>query len=221
MLCPHDSSPRRTTGPKLRVKKSPALLLLLIVLGWFHGSAARAQLLREATPAGLQPLPGSKAWRADSTVDLEFALPYRSRVKPDTLLIGLGHPNATRFLALFPDVGVNLPLKFAKEFHGFNEFGDLRPGYSVEVAVHRFDPAGEPELVIAVGDGRTELAVNVVKYHAPASRKEAAKEDNWVVEGSFSGQAQARIKGDTLELPADAPKPGKTYTWAQGKFTGG
>lgn len=181
--------------------------------------AAHAQLLRQITPAGLQPLPGSKVWGKDSTADVEMPLSYHARPKPGSLLVGLGHPNGFRFLVLFPGRGVYLPLQIADGFRGFDDYGDLRPGYFVEVATHRFSPQGEPELVIAVGDGRTELAVNVFKYHALASAKGVARPENWTVEGSFLGQAQARIKETAIEFPADAPKPSTTYLWTEGKFT--
>ena len=134
------------------------------------------------------------------------------------MIVGPDHPNGFRFLAVFRKEGVYLPVNFDERFHGFDDFGDLRPGYFVEVATHRFSPEGEPELVIAVGDGRTELAVNVLKYHAPASRKAAARPENWTVEGSFLGQAQARIKGSTIELPTTGAKAAATHTWTQGRF---
>ena len=152
---------------------------------------------------------------------MELSLPYYARPKPGSLLVGLGHPNGFRFLALFPGRGVYLPLQIADAFRGFDDYGDLRPGYYAEVATHRFSLGGEPELVIAVGNGRTELAVNVFKYHAPASAKDAARPENWVVEGSFLGQAQAVIKEDSIAFPASAPKPGATYIWKQDRFPGG
>ncbi len=199
-----------------------ALPLLLVGWAWLHGipAVAQAQLLREVAPAGLQPLADSKAWCENSRKDAEVPLPYRARIKPEFLMVGPDHPNGFRFLAVFQNEGVYLPVRFDGHFHGFDDNGNLRPGYHVEVASHRFSPEGEPELIIAVGDERTELAINVLKYHAPKSRKEATRQANWIVEGSFLGQAQAWIKRDAIEFLADSSKPGKIYTYGQGKFIG-
>ena len=86
------------------------------------------------------------------------------------------------------------------------------------MAEHDFDHDGTPEIVVAVGDGLANLVVNVVKYHAPSSSKDAKRLENWSVVGSFTGQQKAQIEGDTITLPIGSQGLYKEYTWVKRKF---
>ncbi len=157
-------------------------------------------------------------WGKNPSHDLIFPLHYHSRVKPTYLLIGRDHPNGVRFLAMFPGYGVNLPLKFPNNFEGFDEDGELKPGYSVQVAEHDFDHDGVPEIVVAIGDGLTDLSVNIIKYHAPQFIQDADREANWTLMGSYWGQTKAEIKDDTVQIPIGSQGLYDEYTWVKGKF---
>ena len=177
--------------------------VILAVYCLFGGAiAANAQFLfqRDAS-MGFAPLHESQTWGKMPDKDVMFPLQYHSRVRPESILIGRNHPNGTRFLAFFPHDGVPLPLKFGKDFHGFNDYGDLKPGYTVEIGEYRFvHDGGEPELIIAIGNGKTDLTVNILRYHAPRTAKDTARASNWTLEGSLHGQSTAIIQGSKISL---------------------
>lgn len=179
---------------------------------------AQCQLLQALTGNQTHPMPNSKIWGKKSFADITMPLHFSARVKPTLLVIGRDHPNGTRFLAMFPGIGVNLPLDFGKDFAGLDEFGDLNKGYFVQVAEHDFDHDGIPELIIAIGNGSTDLGVNIIKYHPPQLQKDAGREQNWSLVGKLSGQELARVSGDTIELPYGSQGLYDEYTWVKGKF---
>ncbi len=204
------------TFKKIQSRHLPVWALILFC--FCHSIAAHAQMLQLVVKSRIEPMPNSKTWGKTSEKDLFFPLHFHTPVKPSYLLIGRDHPNGLRFLAIFSHDGVNLPLKFAKEFQGISEGGELQPGYFIQVAEHKFDHEGSPEIIIAIGNGLTDLSINVIKYHAPQSARDAAREANWSIVGSYSGQAKAEIIGDTLQLPYGSQGLYEEYTWAKDKF---
>jgi hypothetical protein len=199
------------------MQKYYALIILLAVSGLFWGSPVHAQLLQLAVSGRVVPLPGSQVWH-DSAQDLTFPLHFHTRIKPRTLLIGRDHPNSVRFLALFPGRGIPLPLRFDKNFRGFDDFGDLKPGYLIQVAEHHFGKESVPQIIVAVGNGRDDLAVNVVAYHAPKLARNRNQQSNWILDGSFSGQITAIISAGILTLPAGPQQKPVRYKWVSGRF---
>ena len=199
------------------------MLSMTLVFGAFclcH--IAGAQLLREQVKGNFRPLPGAKTWGKMPEKDVVLPLRYRARVRPAELIVGRNHPNGTRLLALFSRpkvaIGVELPLTFPKGFQGFDEYGDLKPDYSIEVAQYDFSHSGAPEILVAVGNGRTELALNVIQYHAPNSARDAGSPKNWSRIGSFSGQAGAEIQGGIIQISMGSQGQRKTYQWVKGRF---
>ena len=202
----------------LRLTRKRSAIAALIVIGsLFASSAAHAQLLQLVVGARLKPVPGSAVWR-DSTKDLAFPLSSRPHTKPDILLIGRDHPNGTRFLVLAPHSAASLPLDFGKDFHGFDEFGGLKPNYFVQVAAYRFSAESTPEIIIAVGNGRDDLMINVLRYHPLKSNRGADQKGQWLVVGHFSGQTQAQLKARTIDLPYGSQGLYEEYQWVKGKF---
>ena len=200
------------------MRSRTVIMLLLVLCCSCQSSMAHAQLLQLVVDSRLKPMPGSKVWGRTSSKNIVFPLHYNSHVKPTCLVIGRDHPNGMRFLAMFPGYGVNLPLKFVNGFEGFNEDGELKQGYYIQVAEHDFDHDGTPEIIIAIGDGLVDLSINVIKYHAPQSAKDAGREANWSLIGSYSGQAKAEIGGDTIQIPIGSQGLYDEYTWVKGKF---
>lgn len=180
--------------------------------------AEQGKLLQQLTKNQIQTIPNSRIWGKTSFDDLTFELNYQSTVRPTALVVGRDHPNGTKILALFPGYGVHLPLKFADDFGGFDEFGEINKGYYVQVAEHDFDNDGTPEIVVAVGDGLIDLTVNIVKYHAPLSPEDAGRDENWELAGSFTGQEKALIDGATISLPYGSQGLYTEYTWIKKKF---
>jgi len=194
----------------------------LSVLAWCAlACPAYSQLLQTEVNHKWIPLAHAKEWRQDSA-DTNLPLHFKTKIKPTELQVGQDHPNGTKIRAMLPGYGVNLPLDFhgsyKGDFQGFDEFGDLSKGYYVQVAEHDFDGDGEPEIVVAVGNGSTDLAVNVIKYRAPKLAKQAGDEKNWLRIGSFDGQAKAIINGKTITLPYGSAGLYEEYTWKSGKF---
>lgn len=182
-------------------------------------SAQEGNLLRLVDAGGtVRPLSNSKTWGKTSFDDTTLQLNYQTDVRPEFLRVGRNTPNGTRFLAKFPGAAVNLPLEFSDSFEGFNKWGDLNQGYYVQIAEHDFDSDDVPEIVVAVGNGLLDMAVNVVKYHAPQSSSNAARAENWELIGSFSGQQKAYLEQDTIELPVGSQGLFKEYTWVKRKF---
>lgn len=194
------------------------MMLLLVLCCSCQGRVAHAQLLQLVVNSRLKPVPGSKVWGKTSSKDIVFPLHFHSHVKPNYLLIGRDHPNGMRFLAMFPGYGVNLPLKFDDGFEGFDEDGELKQGYYIQVVEHSFDHDGTPEIIIAIGNGSIDLSINVIKFHAPQFAQDADREANWSLVGSYSGQARAEIKGDTIQIPIGSQGLFDEYTWVKGKF---
>lgn len=178
----------------------------------------QGDLLQKMTNNQIKAIPNSVIWGKKSFDNVTLKLNYTSEIRPTELTIGLNHPNGIRILALFPGCGVNLPLKYEKDFGGINEYGDLNKGYYIQIAEHDFDNDGAPEIIIAVGDGLTDLAVNIVKYHAPQSSKDAGSDKNWSLVGSFTGQEKAIIEEDSISLPYGSQGLFTKYKLAKNKF---
>jgi hypothetical protein len=53
--------------------------------------------------------------------------------------------------------------------------GEINQGCYVQVAEHDFDGDDIPEIVVAVGDGMLDMALNVVTYYAPQSPDKAVR----------------------------------------------
>jgi hypothetical protein len=182
-------------------------------------SPQEGKLLRSVDANGtVRPLLNSKTWGKTSFDDISLQLNYQADVRPDSLTVGRNTPNGTRFLARFPGVAVNLPLEFGKNFEGFNRWDEMNQGYYVQVAEHDFDGDDVPEIVVAVGDGMLDMALNVVKYYAPQSPDNAERRENWELIGSFWGQEKAYIRQDTIIVPVGSQGHFNEYTLVKGKF---
>jgi hypothetical protein len=196
---------------------APLIILTCVVATADPGCSELLQRILDNT---MPPMPHSKLWGNTTSKDILVELHYRSRVRPSSLLVGCDHPNGIRFLVMFASDGVRvpLPLYFDNAFEGFDEFGDLNKDYGVQVVEHDFDRYDTPEIIVAVGNELTNLVVNIITYHAPASEKDASREENWSLIGSFTGQAHASIKGNAITLPIGSQGVYDEYTWVKDTF---
>lgn len=193
------------------------IVMLVWVLLVITSTPAHSQLLKALVNSQERAIPNSKTWKANAP-DVSLPLHFRSPVKPTQLIVGTDHPNGTKLWVMFPGCGISLPVDFGKDFKGFDEFGFLTDGYSIQVAEHDFNGDGMPELVVAVGDGSMDLAVNVLRYIPPASSKNACSEKNWSRLGSFTGQGKALISGNKIMLPYASQGLFEEYTLNKQKF---
>ncbi|MBC7191785.1 hypothetical protein [Marinobacter sp.] len=166
----------------------------------------------------IQSLLNSKTWGKTSFTETKLELNYRSEVKPDSLIVERNTPNGIKFLVRFSNANVNLPLEFDKSFDGFNQWGELEEGYYVQVAEYDFDNDEKPEIIIAIGNGLTDLVVNIIEYHAPQLPKDAERTANWTLIGSFRGQGKAFVEGASIQLPFGGQGRYTEHTWVKNKF---
>jgi hypothetical protein len=200
--------------------KSAAAFLSLASIIIFACAPAKAQLVQCVVDNKVVlPLPDSITWSTKSPADSTLDLHFRTRVKPTALVIGQDHPNGTKFLVTYQEYGAMLPIDYPKNFKGFDEFGDLNPGYLVQAGEHYFDHESSPELVIAIGNGINQLAINIFKFHSPKSEKEASDPKYWSLIGSFQGHANAVIDGNKISLPFGSKGEHKQYQMIDGQFS--
>jgi len=181
-------------------------------------STKQGELIQLMSKNQIISIPNSIIWGKTSFDNVTLKLNYKSTVKPTELIVGRDHPNGIRILALFPGYGVHLPVKYEKDFGGFNDYGELNEGYYIQVVEYDFDRDDAPEIIVAVGNGLTDLAVNIVKYNAPKLPKDAGRNENWSLVGSFSGQEKVLIEGNTISLPYGSQGLYTKYTWSKNKF---
>jgi hypothetical protein len=173
-------------------------------------------LSAQAAPESLLVLglENSATWlgQKDSKTEVSLPLRFKSKVKPIALIVGQDHPNSTKFLVLFDQVAIPLPVNFA-DSSAFGESGNIENGYRIQFGEHDFNHDGQPEIVIAVGDGLVNLAINVFYYFPPANPSDAARLSNWKLVGRFSGQSNAIVKKDRIKLPFGSQGLLDEYTW--------
>jgi hypothetical protein len=161
-------------------------------------------------------------WQDDPKHTIEVPLHFHCRVRPLFLEIGRDHPNGTKVSAYFKDTGVKLSFllntKFESGDDAFDENGDLKPGYYLQVGEYDFDKDRNPEIVVAVGDGELNLAVTVIKFHPPAYAIDSIRQENWEKTGAFEGQSQSEVLDGSIDLPFGTVGLFQEYTWVKGKF---
>lgn len=94
----------------------------------------------------------------------------------------------------------------------FDDFGDIKDGFIIDIAQHDFDADGNPEIVAAVGNGLDQLQVDVLEYHPPQKYADRGRSQNWTVLGSLSGQSRVEVDGNKLRLPVGSQGRFEEYT---------
>jgi len=151
----------------------------------------------------------------DPNQESVLELGFDCKPAPSKLVIGLDHPNGTRILAYFSGAAVHL---YPKGRIGFDEFGELRDEYIVQAGTYDFDDDGNPEILIAVGNGLVEMSVTVYKYHAPLAVQDAGRPENWECIGDFEGQGECYIDEKSLIVPIGSQGLFIEYTFVKGKL---
>jgi hypothetical protein len=158
-------------------------------------------------------------WGLESKKAVMINLHFKTKVRPKELIIRMASQAGMDYMVLFDGVGVRLPHELTSKYTGgINAFGDLEEGFFVQAAEHDFDGDGMPEIIIAVGDGSSELIANVFKYHPPEQQKDAGRPQNWDLVGQFDGQAKITIDGPSVTVPYGGQGLVEEWTWVKGKF---
>ncbi|OWR30773.1 hypothetical protein CDO73_09280 [Saccharibacillus sp. O23] len=137
-------------------------------------------------------------WNAGET---DLALSIVLDGEPLNVIIGQDTPNGVKTI-VFSDTmkqGWNLPVEVADaNFSPFDDFGDLKEGFSLFVTKHDFAGDGVPEVVLAASDGMLETYVWVYNYDYTFSEYDAPPLSlAWYGEG----QSGLQLNGDRIELP--------------------
>lgn len=90
---------------------------------------------------------------------LEAAMP-----EPVRFILRRGSPNGTNLIAIYGDAGENLLDTLPPTMKGFNEYGELLEGFSLQVALRDLNGDKQPEVLVATGDGAALLTVAVFVY---------------------------------------------------------
>jgi hypothetical protein len=131
----------------------------------------------------------------------------------------LDHPNGVLIVVIFRNHNTAVNILYASSFEfGFDDFGELEEDFHIEATTYDFEKDGNPEIIVAVGDGLVQLAVNVFKYHPPASTEDASRWENWSLLGNFTGQAKMILSDDAIVLPFGSQGLFEEFSWFKGKF---
>jgi len=190
-------------------EKTLVLALLLSACAAFASSDfLKNGLLADST--GKKHLVGAAIWDGGEK-EAVVKPTFKAKIKPSEITVGRNHPNGTRVLAYFKGVAVELPMEF---FSGsaFDDFGDIKDGFIIDIAQHDFDADGSPEIVAAVGNGLDQLQVDVLAYHPPQKYADRGRSQNWTVLGSLSGQSRVEVEGNKLRLPVGSQGRFDEYT---------
>lgn len=158
---------------------------------------------------------------AESVLDLDDG----SRMQPDKLIVRRATQAGMDYQVLFERLRIasRLPVEFDDSpcLEGERDVsggGDIQADCLVQVGAHDFDADGRPELVIALGDGLTELQVEIFAYHPPAVPADAIRPENWELIGKLSGQARAVIEGRSVLLPFGGQGLEERHSLIEGRF---
>ena len=202
------------------------VLTLVVTFLAVAGCGSSANLPRPAPPKGKpallvemrdnQPLAlaGSVFW--DGTAK-PASIQYigKSQFKP-TLTLRFASPNGFGLFAEYGNGGTLIPVNLPE---GCDDGGgDLKSGCYGQLGLANFDTDGNPDVVVAFGDGNMNLHVNVIRYHPPGSASDVSRAENWELIGSFEGQSQARIDHTKIELPIGSNGAGNTFVFVDNKF---
>lgn len=110
-------------------------------------------------------------------------------------VIGRDTPNGTKVIAIWDNQGVNI-LREISTFPSaaFDEWGELKEGYKIEACFHDLDGDGDSEMLLAIGDGISNLGVSVIKV-----KRDENLIDYYEI-GYIEGQDKIIIKPDNKIL---------------------
>lgn len=158
-------------------------------------------------------------WGLSDRKPVTLKLHFKTAVRPKELVIRMASQAGIDYLILFDKAKVRLPHELTSKYTGgINMFGNLEEGFFVQAAEHDFDKDGVPEIIIAVGDGASEVIANVFMYHPPAQQRDAGRVQNWELVGQFDGQAKIIVDGPSLTIPYGGQGLAEEWTWVKRKF---
>ncbi|MDH6429053.1 MULTISPECIES: hypothetical protein [unclassified Paenibacillus] len=148
----------------------------------------------------------------------DITLPLELDGEAVELLIGRDSPNGVKLVALSTSLKQGWPLVLqtnANEGTPFDDFGDLREGFSLYVQAHDFGNDGVPEVVIAASDNLLETYVWVFSYNFVFTESETAPLDLiWFSEA----QSDVVLNNDRILLPFGSQGLFDEYVYSDNAF---
>jgi hypothetical protein len=138
------------------------------------------------------------------------ALPH-----PIQIALGRDHPNGVRFEIFYGKSAVNLYRDLPK-VNGIDSFGELDPSLYLQAGSYDFGNTGNPQLVLALGDGLTRLEAFVFQFAGgldPTARKA------WKQAGTISGQSKLIIENNKVIAPYGSFGLFEEYVWSGRSLT--
>lgn len=136
-----------------------------------------------------------------SPSDSDVTVPLELDGEKVNLLVGLDSPNGVKLLALSESLEEGWPLQLKTtegDFGPFDEFGDLKEGFSLYIKEYDFENDSVPEVVIAVSDGMLETYAWVFGYNYVFTEFGTSPLDLiWYGEG----QSDLMLEGNKILLP--------------------
>ncbi|HVO45865.1 MAG TPA: hypothetical protein VMT29_05965 [Steroidobacteraceae bacterium] len=139
----------------------------------------------------------------------------KSQYRP-RLTLRLASPNGFGLFADYEKGSASIPVNLPE---GCDDGGgDLKSGCYGQLGLAQFDRDGNPDIVVAFGDGNMNLHVNVIRYHPPGSAGDVSRSENWELIGSFEGQSKALLSAADIQLPIGSNGSGNRFVFADGRF---
>ena len=182
----HDESAQyQTDGVKGNTDSAPNLQKL--TSSKYISTETKVKLMFDAPVGAHYVISDSKQLLNDKTIQLDMDGDKRI----ETLTLGLDHPNGVRVLAIKNGDAQNL-MNSVQEGDFFDDYGDLLPGYSVQVTVLDIDNIAGKEVVISIGKANKSIMHYI--YYVTKSK--------FIYIGAVESKGMAKLVGNELHLTA-------------------
>lgn len=148
----------------------------------------------------------------------DVTLPFNLDGETVSLQIGMDSPNGIKVLALSESLGQGwyLPLNTGEGGSPFDDFGDLKEGFSLYVKDYDFGNDSVPEIVIAASDGMLETYVWVFGYNYTFMEYGTSPLDLiW----NGEGQSDVILEANKILLPFGSQGLFEEYVYDNNTFT--
>lgn len=105
-------------------------------------------------------------WKHEYNIlDKFYKIDLNNDKKLDDVVVGRDTPNGTKVEVIINGYGINL-MNYSQIYKGdmFDDIGFLKDKYYIQVGFIELDNDKKPEIIIAIGDGSTDLSVSIFKY---------------------------------------------------------
>lgn len=156
-------------------------------------------------------------WNGSGT--LIFSTSFRYKNKPKSIEISPDNPNGIKFTAKFDNgANVKLPIDWPRDFDGVDHLGLLNKGYYIQIYESDLDGDASPEILIATGNGLTDVGVHIFKYYPPEKAEHTNRTENWKELGFLRGQSDAAVEKSSILFRLGGTGRVVEFTLVKGRF---